>query len=65
MTKRSWAIGVALAGVVLVGMTYGCVWYAVPDRPVSREWVLTVALMSGPYLLRDCPIRWPQAALWY
>ncbi len=48
---RRWAVGVTLAGAFLVGATFGGVWSAVPDRQVSRDWVLTVALMSGPYLL--------------
>jgi hypothetical protein len=31
--RGAWAVGVASVGLLLVGVVYGCIWYAIPERP--------------------------------
>ncbi|HEY1189122.1 MAG TPA: hypothetical protein VGE74_15820 [Gemmata sp.] len=49
--RGSWAVCVASVGLLLVGMVYGCIWYAIPDRPVAREWPVYGPLLLAPYAL--------------
>lgn len=46
---RSWAAGVVTAGLLLVGVVYGCIWYAIPDRPIARDWAFYGPVLFGPY----------------
>ncbi len=45
--NRAWAIGVASVGLLLVGVTCGCIRYG--NRP--SEWPAFGLILLGPYLL--------------
>jgi hypothetical protein len=49
---------VLLAGLLLVGVVLGCVWSAIPHRPLARDWPLYGLLLLGPYLLAALGCRW-------
>lgn len=44
-------MGVVSVGLLLVGTVYGCLWYAIPDRPLARDWPIYGPLLLGPYAL--------------
>ena len=47
--RRAWAVWVASVGLLLVGAVYGCIWYAIPDRPAARDWPIYGPLLFAPY----------------
>ena len=47
--RRAWTLGMILAGFGIVGVIYGCIWYAIPGRPVAKNWPLYGPLLLGPY----------------
>jgi len=49
--RRRWAAGVMLSGLLLVGIVYGCIWYALPNKPLATEWPTYGLLLLAPYLL--------------
>jgi CHASE2 domain-containing sensor protein len=52
LTRWQWlSVGFAAGGAVLVNLIYGCIWYAIPDRPIARDWYVYWLLLFGPYLL--------------
>ncbi len=51
MAARAWAAVVASVGLLLVSVVYGCIWYAIPDRPAARDWPIYGPLLLGPYAL--------------
>ena len=66
--RGTWAAGVAVAGLVLVGAVYGLIWLLVPDRGVARDWYIYGPLLLGPYALAaagawlSAPVRWTRIA---
>jgi hypothetical protein len=48
---RTWALSLAMSGLILVSIVYGCIWYAIPDRPVAKSWALGVSVLFVPYAL--------------
>jgi hypothetical protein len=51
MRRLGWAAGVAVCGLGVVGIVTGCVLYAIPDRPVARNWPECALLLMVPYFL--------------
>ena len=49
--NRVWGLAIASAGLLLVGIVYGCIWYAIPNRPAARQWPIYGPLLFGPYAL--------------
>lgn len=49
--SRAWEVSVALTGLLLVGVVYGCIWYAIPESPVAMDWPIYGPLLFCPYAL--------------
>jgi hypothetical protein len=46
-----WAVSVASVGLLLVGVVYACILYAMPNRGIARDWPIYGPVLFGPYAL--------------
>lgn len=51
MTRSGRAAAVVACGAACVGTLTGCVLWAIPDRPIAREWPPYAALLLAPYVV--------------
>jgi hypothetical protein len=49
--KFAWACGIALIGVISVGVSYTCVLIAFPQKGIASDWTFWVAILPSPYMI--------------
>src|SRR5262245_9992242 len=46
-----WAAGFVGWGALIVGATFGLIWYAIPERGIAKQWYIFGAVLLVPYIL--------------